>query len=361
MAEVPLWSMDAAETTATIDEVLAAEAQLAELRPGCCPTPRPSTSPARPAPPRPRTGWPTTPRITRRAAHRTIRLADGPRGPRADPRRARRRAAARRAGRGDPPRDRRAARRPRPRPGRPGRDPPDRAKPPTTTPRPSRSSAAGCSRSSTPTPPTPTRPNSSNARSATAAAATRLTMWDDGHGKTHGRFTLDTALTGAALKKALYAFAAPKHQATQGPLGGRRPTPERLGQAFAETDPALPRQQAPQGRWPQRHRRGHHDPRHPAGRAQGRPPRHRRDHLPRHWPADSPVRPGSSPPSSTASPRSSTSAARSGSTTDAQRIVTTIEATAAARSRAATGHPACPTCTTPSPGARAAAPTATPS
>ena len=34
-----------------------------------------------------------------------------------------------------------------------------------------------------------------------AQAATRLTMWDDGHGKVHGKFTLD-ALTGAMLKKA---------------------------------------------------------------------------------------------------------------------------------------------------------------
>ena len=66
-----------------------------------------------------------------------------------------------------------------------------------------------------------------------AQAATRLTMWDDGHGKLHGRFTLD-ALTGAMLKKALHAIAAPKHQASKGPLGERKPTPERLGRAFAE-------------------------------------------------------------------------------------------------------------------------------
>ena len=66
-----------------------------------------------------------------------------------------------------------------------------------------------------------------------AAAATRLTMWEDGHGKVHGRFTLDT-LSGAALKKALLAFAAPKHQAASGPLGERRPTPERMGRAFTE-------------------------------------------------------------------------------------------------------------------------------
>jgi hypothetical protein len=66
-----------------------------------------------------------------------------------------------------------------------------------------------------------------------AAAATRLTVWKDGRGRLQGRFTLD-GLTGAIFKKALLAFAAPKHRAAQGPLGERRPTPERLGQAFAE-------------------------------------------------------------------------------------------------------------------------------
>ena len=66
-----------------------------------------------------------------------------------------------------------------------------------------------------------------------AQAATRLVMYQDGHGKVHGRFTLDT-LTGAMLKKHLFALAAPKHQASKGPLGERRPTPERLGHAFTE-------------------------------------------------------------------------------------------------------------------------------
>jgi hypothetical protein len=66
-----------------------------------------------------------------------------------------------------------------------------------------------------------------------AAKATTLTMWEDGQGKVHGRFTLD-ALTGAMLKKHLLALAAPKHRASKGPLGERRPTPERLGEAFAE-------------------------------------------------------------------------------------------------------------------------------
>jgi hypothetical protein len=66
-----------------------------------------------------------------------------------------------------------------------------------------------------------------------AAAGTRFSLWEDGHGQVHGRFTLDT-LNGAILKKALLAFAAPKHRAAAGPLGERKPTPQRLGQAFAE-------------------------------------------------------------------------------------------------------------------------------
>jgi hypothetical protein len=66
-----------------------------------------------------------------------------------------------------------------------------------------------------------------------AAVATRLTAYQDGHGKVHGRFTTDEH-TWAALKKALMAMAAPRHQAASGPLGEQRPSPERMGQAFAE-------------------------------------------------------------------------------------------------------------------------------
>jgi hypothetical protein len=78
-----------------------------------------------------------------------------------------------------------------------------------------------------------------------AAAGCRLTMWEDGHGKVHGRFTLD-ALSGAMLKKALLAFAAPKHQAaTHGPLGERKPGPERLGRAFTELVHRYPTTQLP--------------------------------------------------------------------------------------------------------------------
>jgi hypothetical protein len=77
-----------------------------------------------------------------------------------------------------------------------------------------------------------------------AAAATRLTVWEDGHGKVHGKFTLGT-LTGAMFKKHLLALAAPKHRAAAGPLGERRPTPERLGQAFAELIQRYPTKKLP--------------------------------------------------------------------------------------------------------------------
>ena len=45
-----------------------------------------------------------------------------------------------------------------------------------------------------------------------ANAATRLTMTADGHGQVYGRFTLPAAQA-AMLKKALLAFAAPRHRA----------------------------------------------------------------------------------------------------------------------------------------------------
>ena len=77
-----------------------------------------------------------------------------------------------------------------------------------------------------------------------AAAATRFTLWEDGHGKVHGRFTLD-AVTGAMLKKHLYALAAPKHLASKGPLGDRLPTPQRLGQAFTELIQRYPKTHLP--------------------------------------------------------------------------------------------------------------------
>ena len=47
------------------------------------------------------------------------------------------------------------------------------------------------------------------------------------------------------LKKHLFALAAPKHRASQGPLGERRPTPERLGQAFTELIQRYPAKKLP--------------------------------------------------------------------------------------------------------------------
>ena len=77
-----------------------------------------------------------------------------------------------------------------------------------------------------------------------AAASLRLTMSEDSHGRVYGRFTLD-ALHGAMLKKHLLALAAPKHQAASGPLGVRRPGPERMGRAFAEFIERYPAEEIP--------------------------------------------------------------------------------------------------------------------
>jgi hypothetical protein len=77
-----------------------------------------------------------------------------------------------------------------------------------------------------------------------AQAATRLTLYDDGHGRVHGRFTLP-AFDGAALKKALLAIAAPRHQASKGPLGDRVPTPQRLGLALCDYIARYPTKRLP--------------------------------------------------------------------------------------------------------------------
>jgi hypothetical protein len=67
-----------------------------------------------------------------------------------------------------------------------------------------------------------------------AAQATRLTMTDDGHGRTYLRATLPT-LTAHMLRKALLAYAAPRHRAAvDGHLGEPRPHPQRMGQALCE-------------------------------------------------------------------------------------------------------------------------------
>lgn len=78
-----------------------------------------------------------------------------------------------------------------------------------------------------------------------AAAAARFTMVDDGHGQSHGRFTLPT-LHAEMLRAHLHALANPRrhhspdqrdeHASTghQGRVSGPVITPERLGQALME-------------------------------------------------------------------------------------------------------------------------------
>src|SRR6478735_3583790 len=70
-----------------------------------------------------------------------------------------------------------------------------------------------------------------------------LTMYDDGHGNTHGRFTLPT-LEGAALRKMLLALAAPKHLSATG--AERLPTPEAMGRAFGELILRIPARSLPE-------------------------------------------------------------------------------------------------------------------
>src|SRR6478609_268543 len=77
-----------------------------------------------------------------------------------------------------------------------------------------------------------------------AAQVCRLTMTDDGHGKTYGRFTLPTTQA-AMLAKILRGFAAPKHQAASGPLSERRPGPQRMGRAFCEFVERYPADRVP--------------------------------------------------------------------------------------------------------------------
>jgi hypothetical protein len=70
---------------------------------------------------------------------------------------------------------------------------------------------------------------------AEAEAAAVFRMSDDGHGKSHGRFTIPTHIA-EMLRKALLAKAAPKHRAAvdgQAPEPGR-PSAQKMGQAFCE-------------------------------------------------------------------------------------------------------------------------------
>ena len=159
-----------------------------------------------------------------------------------------------------------------------------------------------------------------------AEAAATFRMYEDGHGKWHGRFTLPS-VQGAMLKKSLMAYAAPKHRAAVDGYvpAHERPTDHKLGLAFMEYVGPLPGRPAPQSR---RHERlgrrldGLPDP----ARASSRPPSS--TPATASHPASqgsSRARPGSSPPSSDPSPRSSTSVGQTRFHTPAQRIALTIE------------------------------------
>ncbi|MDN4159786.1 HNH endonuclease signature motif containing protein [Nocardioides abyssi] len=82
-----------------------------------------------------------------------------------------------------------------------------------------------------------------------ARANAWLTMCPDGKGSVRGKFSIPT-LHGEMLRKMLLAFAAPKHQAAvkgeeAAEAGDRRPSPERMGDAFCELLERLPADRLP--------------------------------------------------------------------------------------------------------------------
>ena len=243
VAAVPLWSMDPAETTAAIDDVLRAEAQLAELKARLL-THADRTEVAAQTGATSTANWHAhTTRTTRVQAHRTMRLAEG-----LDGHDRTRTALATGAihveqaeailrGLTELPDD---------------LDPKDLEKAERHLLDQAATFDAKALKHLGRHILEVTSPDAADAHQAALlereerdpAAATRLTIWDDGHGKIHGKFTLDS-LTGAMLKKHLFALAAPRHRASQGPLGERRPTPERLGRAFTELIQRYPAKKLP--------------------------------------------------------------------------------------------------------------------
>ena len=77
VAETPVWSMDATETTAAIAEVQAVEAQLAEVKARLLSHATRIDIPASTAASSTANWHAVTTRSTRAQAHRTMRLADG--------------------------------------------------------------------------------------------------------------------------------------------------------------------------------------------------------------------------------------------------------------------------------------------
>ncbi len=120
---------------------------------------------------------------------------------------------------------------------------------------------------------------------AAAWARTYFKAYDDGHGIGRGEFAVPIAYF-ATLKKILLG-----HHGQEAP--GRHPGcrrraaahPRSHGTRAVRADRALPGQEAPQDRRPQRHAAGPHRRGLPDGpRREGRGPRHRREDQPRHGP-----------------------------------------------------------------------------
>ena len=159
-----------------------------------------------------------------------------------------------------------------------------------------------------------------------AAAAASFKMSEDGHGKCHGRFTID-AVHGAMLRKALLALAAPKHRASvdgTAPAPGR-PTAHRIGQAFCEYIEGYPADRLPHAGGTNATMVVTIPVETLTGGLKAAAAGHRPAGLPRAVPAGWRARPGSSPPSSAAAPRSSTWAGRRRFHTEPQRIALALE------------------------------------
>ena len=85
-----------------------------------------------------------------------------------------------------------------------------------------------------------------------AAESARFTMSDDGHGRSHGRFTIPT-LQAEMLRKHLLALASPRRTSSGGadqpgdtPPGEQKPLPHRMGLAFLEYIERYPTDHIPQ-------------------------------------------------------------------------------------------------------------------
>ena len=190
-----------------------------------------------------------------------------------------------------------------------------------------------------------------------AEEANRFRIWDTPQGRVRGDFDLD-GLSGACLKKALFALAAPKHRASKGPLGERMPTAGAARAGVRRVRPPLPDEQAPEGRRPQRHRGRPDVLRDADGRDQGRQARHRRAHLRRPGPADR-LRGRDHPRRPRRQVRGPRPRQIANASTPEPNASRPPSSKAAASRRAATHHRPSPRCTTPRSSPRAATPTAT--